>query len=184
MVAGAAGRFCVAPSGLNPLAPVFTPKAQQRVNGTSVNMYPWGGAEGFGQLPDEVQSSDGLPCKGPEWQAADSATNTIQVLATVLSCLDQPQDVFACALASRHMKAIAEHAPVRLRVCSVPKIRENADVLPQLLQAVTVHFKGKSVQCTTNRRLFSPKSQDLPVLQVYACWTSATQWWTIQTSAI
>ena len=71
----------------------------------------------------------------------------IQVLATVLSWLEQPKDVFACARASKHLQGIAAYAPLRLHICQAestarPKLVEDVTVVRQTLQGVCRHFKG------------------------------------------
>ena len=50
----------------------------------------------------------------------------------------------ACALASRHIKVIAEHAPLRLCISSVPKLYEDWQ---EILQAIARHFQGKTCTC-------------------------------------
>ena len=142
------GRSQQVARGLNPLAPVFVPRspAKQAVNKQSTDSSPPSDFRGFGQLPDAVKRlctcfpllSHILPMKGSFTTCAAS-----QVLATILSCLEQPKDVLACAVASRHIRAVAEHAPLRLRICSVSKLHEEVSMLPQILQAITRHFKGK-----------------------------------------
>ena len=71
----------------------------------------------------------------------------IQVLATVLSWLEQPKDVFACARASKHLQGIAAYAPLRLHICQAestarPKHVEDVTLVRQTLQGVCRHFKG------------------------------------------
>ena len=70
-----------------------------------------------------------------------------QVLATVLSWLEQPKDVFACARASKHLQGIAAYAPLRLHICHAestarPKLVEDVTLVRQTLQGVCRHFKG------------------------------------------
>ncbi|KAL3150449.1 hypothetical protein ABBQ32_000280 [Trebouxia sp. C0010 RCD-2024] len=105
-------------NGLNPLAPAFIPSSVKQAAGKqSRDTSPPSDDRGFGQLPDAV-------------------------LATVLSCLEDPKDVLACAFASRHIRDIAKHAPLRLCVCPLSKLCQDVAILPQLLQAITRHFTG------------------------------------------
>ena len=79
---------------------------------------------------------------------ADVICLVIQVLATVLSWLEQPKDVFACARAAKHLQGIAAYAPLRLHICQAestarPKHVEDVALVRQTLQGVCRHFKGR-----------------------------------------
>jgi len=71
----------------------------------------------------------------------------VKDLATVLSWLEQPKDVFACARASKHLQGIATYAPLRLHICQAestarPKHAEDVTLVRQTLQGVCRLFKG------------------------------------------
>lgn len=141
------GWYRTVKSGLNPLAPVFIPgSVKQNVGKPSRDSSPSSDDRGFGQLPDAVKrldtclQSSATFCQGRA--AGWTFCGAPQVLATVLSCLEDPKDVLACATACRHIRDIAEHAPLKLSVCSVSKSRQEVSILAQILQAIIRHFKG------------------------------------------
>ncbi len=135
-------------SGLNPLAPVFVPKAY---SGATVPASTTGAgtqidARGFGQLPNEVRNGLWCVCSLSAGSAEVSAWQ-MQVLATVLSYLEDPKHVFACAAASRHLRDIAAYAPLRLHICQAvntaqPKHKEDVSLVRRTLQGVCREFKG------------------------------------------
>lgn len=180
------GRSPMVKSGLNPLAAEFIPgsSARQAVHKHSSDSSPPSDNKGFGQLPDEVSLF--WTCLPQQAVCQDRAGSTfcaaLQVLATVLSCLEQPRDVLACAAASSHIRDIAEHAPLELCICLVPKACAEVLRLQQILQTITRHFKGKFAQgffCCT-----AEYPSCMLSLQVCTPLISATQGWMIQTSVM
>lgn len=138
------------PSGLNPLAPVFVPHSCRRASDEANALGSGLQCEAFGQLPDEV-------------------------LATVLSWLEQPKDVFACARASKHLQDIAAYAPLRLHICQAestarPKHVEDVTLVRQTLQGVCRHFKGVQMLDLSNTLVddadISIAVEECPELQV------------------
>ena len=136
--------------GLNPLAPVFIPgsSARQAVSKQPNDSCPPTDNRGFGQLPDAVSVSL-LLLLSTQTETGLTFSAAPQVLATVLSCLEQPKDVLACAAASCHMKDIAEHAPLKLCILAAPKLGEEVSKLPLILQSITRHLKGKHAHASS-----------------------------------